>query len=81
MSWTSSLVARGQREAGNGYDKPKKMKEQRKTAAVREGEHGQLNLLLGEVCEEAALKTHGVKIKNYSCVFSRDPLHFRNQNS
>lgn len=62
MSWTSSLVARGQREAGNGYNKPK-MEEQRKTALVGEGLHGQLQLLLGEFCEEAVLKTHGGKIR------------------
>lgn len=34
MSWTSSLVARGQREGGNGYDKPE-MTEQRKKAVER----------------------------------------------
>lgn len=63
MSWTSSLVARGQRTAGNGYDKPK-MKEQRKMVVVREGEHGQLQLLLGDFYEDAQLKGHGAKIKN-----------------
>lgn len=47
MTWTTSLVARGLREAGNGYKKPNKMREQRKTAFVREGEHGHLQMLLG----------------------------------
>lgn len=75
MSWTSSLVARGQREEGNGYSKPK-TKKQRKTTVVREGLHGQLQLLRGEFCEDAVLKIHGVKIKNYSFVFSRDPPTF-----
>lgn len=65
MSWTSSLVARGQREAGNGYNKPK-MKEQRKTASVREALHGQLQLLLGEFCDEDVLKTHGEKNRKFS---------------
>lgn len=63
MSWTSSLVARGRRKAGNGYNKPKKMKEQRKTEVVREVGHGQLQLLLGDFCEDVWLKAHGVKIK------------------
>lgn len=62
MSRTSSFVARRQRGEGNGYDNPK-MKGQRQTVVVREGLHGQLQLLLGEFCEESVLKTHGVKTK------------------